>query len=82
MRALAAWVIFIAALMGEGLVMNPIQVEELKLVTLCNAVEDAREVLDFCQRLDCDEVPEIEFRATRVLGLLEDMRNREAGRVS
>lgn len=51
MRALAAWVIFIAALMGEGMVMNPIQVEELKLapgisLVLGNAIEDQQSVVD------------------------------------
>lgn len=46
------------------------------------AIEDMQELLDFCDRIDFDEAAEMKLRAARVFRLLEDAREREAGRLA
>lgn len=92
MKSAVAWacllvgVIFEQMLWDDQIMQSPneltvsaFEIEEEGLsVVLTNAIEDARVVASYTGRID---YPEMNFRAVRVLRLLEEMRNREAGRV-
>lgn len=92
MRLTAVIVLFIAALMGEQIILEGtpmptvtgFEIEEEGLSTvLTNAMEDQRAVVD-CMVASGDDpyVGANQFRAIRVLRLLEALRDREAGGVA